>query len=168
MNSVNKFATALSRTRSFSTGDVDAQSPPTVSAKPRGPEAQPARKVFQHVKKTGPSLWKLVKTRHLAIGHRFGQTTPCNSRNCKCCEMLTDLLQFSVNGLLVNVALGSCASYNIIYLIMCILPNCKKCYTGRSVRALMAIMLHCTNIFINKGPDNSSTTLDLCKQSDQT
>ena len=24
----------------------------------------------------------------------------------------------------------------IIYLIMCTIPNCKKCYTGRSVRAL--------------------------------
>ena len=50
--------------------------------------------------------------------------------------MLTDLLKFSINGLLVNVALGTCASYNIIYLIKCILPNCNKCYTGRSVRAL--------------------------------
>ena len=47
-----------------------------------------------------------------------------------------DLHQFSINGLLVNVALGSCASYNIIYHIMCTFPNCKECYTGRSVRAL--------------------------------
>ena len=47
-----------------------------------------------------------------------------------------DCHQFSINGQLVNVALGSCASYNIICLIMCTFPNCKKCYTGRSVRVL--------------------------------
>ena len=51
--------------------------------------------------------------------------------------MLMDCHQFSINGQLVNVALGSCASYNIIYLIMSTFPNCKKCYTGRSVRVLL-------------------------------
>ena len=135
VNSVSKFERALSRTRSFSTGELDSQTTAAVPS-PTVPQTKPVN-LIQHVKKTGPSLRnRLVKTRNLAVGHRYGQTSPCNSRNCKCCEMLTDLLQFSINGLLVNVALGTCASYNIIYLIMCIIPNCKMCYTGRSVRAL--------------------------------
>ena len=34
------------------------------------------------------------------------------------------------------VKLSWCDSAIIIYLIICTIPNCKKCYTGRSVRAL--------------------------------
>ena len=135
VNSVNKFERDLSRTRSFSAGEISSQEP--IVNNPTELHTKPVRKIIQHVKKTGPSLRnRLVKTKNLAIGHRFGQTTPCNSRNCKCCEMLSDLLHFSVNGLLVNVALGTCASYNIIYLIRCTIPNCNKAYTGRSVRTL--------------------------------
>ena len=93
MNSVNKFEKALTRTRSFSASEADSQMQPTVSD-PTEPQNKPVQKLFQHVKKTGPSLRnRLVKTKNIAIGDRFGQTTPCNSRNCKCCEMLTDLLQ---------------------------------------------------------------------------
>ena len=137
VKSVSKFERTLSRTRSFSTEDVDLRNTPTSILSPTLTQTKPDRKIVEYVKKTGPSLRnRLIKTRHLAVGRRFGQTSPCNSKNCKCCEMLMDCHQFSINGQLVNVALGSCASYNIIYLIMCTFPNCKKCYTGRSVRVL--------------------------------
>ena len=50
--------------------------------------------------KTGPSVRKrLVKIRYPAAGHVIGQTSLRNSRNGKCCEMLAELLHFSVNGL---------------------------------------------------------------------
>ena len=141
VKSVSMFERTLSRTRSFSSEDVYLRNTPTSILSPTVTQTKPDRKIVEYVKKTGPSLRnRLIKTRHLAVGRRFGQTSPCNSKNRKCCEMLMDCHQFSINGQLVNVALGSCASYNIIYLIMCTFPNCKKCYTGRSVRVLRVRM----------------------------
>ena len=120
VKSVSKFERTLSRTRSFSSEDVDSRNTPTFQQSSTVTQTKPDRKIVEYVKKTGPILRnRLVKTRHLAVGRRFGQTSLCNSKNCKCCEMLMDCHQFSTNGELVNVALGSCASYNIIYLIMC-------------------------------------------------
>ena len=79
--------------------------------------------------------------------------------------MLMDCHQFSINGQLVNVALGTCTSYNIIYLIMCTFPNCKKCYTGRSIRVLRVRIGEHRRAFYQildgKAVDTTSNELDL-------
>ena len=145
-NSVKNFESALSRTRSFSSSDpfispspspalsrMSSPIPRPISSPSERPG--PSNKLFKFVKKTGPSIRsKIVKVKNLAIGQRFGQTKPCNARNCMCCEMITDQDSFKQNNKVVKVAEGSCSSYNIIYLVVCVI--CQKFYIGRSTRPL--------------------------------
>ena len=87
------------------------------------------------MKKTGASLRnKQVKVKNLATEKKYGPTTPCRAKNCKCCEVVTDQDHFEINGKLVKAANGKCNSYNVIYLVICKL--CNKSYIGRSTRFL--------------------------------
>lgn len=48
--------------------------------------------------------------------------------------MISDRESFKFNNATIKVAEGSCASYNIVYLFICLL--CLKPYVGRTVRHL--------------------------------
>ena len=70
----------------------------------------------------------------MAVGKRFGQTKPCDHRNCGTCKSVNKKQHFRFNKKRARTTEGSCSSYNIIYLIVCSL--CNKIYIGRSCRAL--------------------------------
>jgi len=143
VRSVKQFESALTRTRSFSLSDTLPASPtrsPVVSRAATPPpsytsEQTRTNRLFQFVKKTGASIRsRVVKVKDLALGQRFGKTTPCKSKNCACCGMITDKESFTFNNNRVKTATGSCASYNVIYMVVCSI--CDKPYVGRTVRPL--------------------------------
>ena len=72
--------------------------------------------------------------KNLALGNRFGAAIPCNSKNCGSCNMISTEQHFNTNDMRIKCAEGSCASYNVIYLVRCSL--CNKCYVGRTARTL--------------------------------
>ena len=97
--------------------------------------SKPDNKLFQFVKKVGPNLkCRLVKSKYLALGDKFGTSKPCNTVNCQCCKLIEDTTSFPVNNRVVKVAPGDCNTYNIIYLLKCKL--CQDAYIGRSTRTL--------------------------------
>jgi hypothetical protein len=132
--SVKKFEPDLSRTRSFSfngigTENSEANFNNVTKGKP------PDTKIFSFIKKTGSSLRnKLVKTKNLALGKKYGPTHPCRSKNCALCEQITDQESFTINGKVVKSAPGCCFTYNVIYLVMCKL--CFQAYVGRTTQHL--------------------------------
>ena len=92
--------------------------------------------LFQFVKKTGANIGcKLSVLKSLALGNRYGNTSPCFAHgNCKCCLMIDEPNIEEVNGVPVVPAPGNCKSMNIIYLVTCRL--CKKSCIGRTVQPL--------------------------------
>ena len=128
--SVKKAIPHLNRTRSYSSPDV-ADLPSEEQSTVSGP-----RKIFSFVNKTAASLHnKLVKVKYLAVGQKFGKTSPCKTHgNCKCCKMVDHRDIFTINGKKVKASGGNCITYNIIYLIVC--KKCNKCYVGRSIKWL--------------------------------
>ena len=92
--------------------------------------------LFKFVKKTGANIGsKLSVLRSLALGNKFGNTSPCfRHGNCKCCLMIDEPNVESINGVPVIPAPGNCKTKNIIYLVTCRL--CKKPYIGRTVQPL--------------------------------
>ena len=93
------------------------------------------RRLFQFVKKTGASIRsRVVRVKDLALGHIYGKTRACRSRNCMCCIMIFDRQSFRYNDMNVKAGGGSCASYNIVYLVVCSI--CWKHYVGRSTCCL--------------------------------
>ena len=114
------------RTRSLSLSDSRTVSPAPTSGK---------RKLFKFVKTVGASIRsRLVRVKDLALGQRYCKTRACRSRNCMCCAMITDRESFRYNNMNVKSGGGSCASYNIVYLVVCSI--CLKHYVGRSTRCL--------------------------------
>ena len=71
----------MKRTRSFSESDasqVTSSTPIPIQ-----------KRIFQFVKKTGPSLRsRLVKVKQLAMGAQYGPTTKCNVSRCACCALV--------------------------------------------------------------------------------
>jgi hypothetical protein len=150
VQSAKQFESVLSRTRSFSLSDAfrsPTASPPVSRAaspvptplnsnsKTTGKRLTNKRRLFQFVKRTGASIRSRVnRVKNLALGKRFGKTRTCHSRNCGICDMISDQDQYRYNKTTVKTAEGSCASYNIIYLVVCSL--CRKHYAGRSTRTL--------------------------------
>ena len=122
-----KYEEHLTRTRSFSDSDasqVTSSTPIPIQ-----------KRIFQFVKKTGPSLRsRLVKVKQLAMGAQYGPTTKCNVSRCACCALVKGNHEFRINGKKVKAAPGNCLSYNIIYLVQCSI--CTKAYVGRSTRSL--------------------------------
>ena len=128
---VQKYEPHLRRTRSFSESD----SLPSSCEGGKQPISRNKGNLFQYVKKTGSSLRaRLVNTKELALGPKFGKTTPCNRKKCKCCPLIIEEEVFTVNGKRVRSAPGSCKTYNIIYLVRCSI--CGKPYVGRTVNNL--------------------------------
>lgn len=130
---IKKYEEHLRRTRSFS----ESESSPSTTPEPPEPSstASHRKRIFQYVKKTGTNLRsRLVKVKSLALGNKFGKTTPCQQKNCGCCGSINRSEEFVVNGKRVKSAPGSCTTYNIIYLVLC--KICNKPYVGRSVRML--------------------------------
>lgn len=125
---VHKYEPHLRRTRSFSEGD----SSPELT---KQPVSRNNSNLFQFVKKTGANLRaRLVNTKELALGPKFGKTHPCKKKRCMCCPMIMDDDVLHVNGRRVRSAPGSCKTYNVIYLVQCSL--CNKIYIGRTVNRL--------------------------------
>ena len=93
------------------------------------------KSLFQLVNRTGASIRnRVVKVKYLAIGPRFGVTTPCRNKNCKCCSMCSKKESRKFNKTKVRAAAATCSSYNIVYLVVC--SSCQKHYVGRSTRSL--------------------------------
>ena len=110
-------------------------SSPSFASNPDLASSTPENKLFKFVKRTGSSLRnKLVKTKHMALNIRKCKTLPCNKKNCQCCQIISDLDSFNINGQIIKPAAGSCTTYNIIYCFIC--KICQKCYVGRSVQQL--------------------------------
>ena len=98
-------------------------------------ENAPKQKIFNFVKRTGPSCRsKLVKLKNLALNKCKNPTKPCNHRNCQCCKMISPQNSFKINGKVIKPINGNCNTYNIIYCAMCI--HCNAVYVGRSIREL--------------------------------
>ena len=117
---VKKYEPHLQKTTSFG----DLRDPNTTK-----------KKVFQYVKKTGANIRnRLVKVKYLALGNKFGQTEPCNNRNCGGCELISDNLSFCINNVTVKTAPGTCSTYNVIYLAVC--KHCYMAYVGRTIQEL--------------------------------
>ena len=122
----------ITRNRSNTLPDVhssitDVTSAPSPIIKPKNQ--------FQLVKRTGASIRnRVVKVRNLATGPRFGLTTPCRAKSCKCCSMCSTEESYKFNNAKVRSAAATCSSYNIIYLVVC--SVCNKHYVGRSTRSL--------------------------------
>ena len=91
---------------------------------------------FKFVKKTGANIGcRLSVLKSLALGHKFGTTSPCFGHgNCKCCLMIDEPNLDEVNGIAVSTVPGNCKSKNVIYLVTCRL--CQKSYIGRTVQPL--------------------------------
>ena len=124
---VRKYEPHLKRTRSFSEGDT--------SSEPDNSSASEKSNLFQYVKKTGANIRaRLVNTKELALGPKFGRTQPCHKTRCMCCPMILDNDVITVNGRRVRSAPGNCKTYNVIYLVQCSL--CDKIYIGRTVNKL--------------------------------
>ena len=135
-------STSLSQTRSFF----------SLTSNPIDPQPK-KNKVFQYVKKTGPSLKsRLVKAKDIALGGN-GQTLPCNKPKCKLCDMICDFEEITINNFKVKPARGNCQTYNIIYMFVCTL--CSKPYVGRTVNQL--------NIRTNQHRSAFYKVLDQCK-----
>ena len=116
INVITKHSPILSLTKSFHEKSVNSN-------------------LFQFVKRTGPSLKnKLVSVKDLAMGSKTGKTKPCGHRNCKCCDMISELDKHKINNKVIIPASGTCASYNVIYCFICQL--CTKKYVGRTVNQL--------------------------------
>ena len=92
--------------------------------------------LFQFVKKTSANIGnKLSVLKSLALGNKFGVTSPCFGHgNCKCCLMIDEPNVEEVNGIPVTPVPGNCKTKNIIYLVTCRL--CQKPYIGRTVQPL--------------------------------
>ena len=113
-----KFENTLSKTHSFNDPPKTLQTPPVVAAHAINhcPTSQNKPKLSSYVKKTGGNLSsKLVRTKELALGKRFGKAKQCKHRNCKRCEMISSADKYSFNGITVRTAEGTCTSYNISY-----------------------------------------------------
>jgi hypothetical protein len=147
VKSVKQFESVLTRTRSFSLSDAALTSPtpsPPISRASTPPPRpltlalapkQRSKRLFQFVKKTGANIrCRVVKVKDMALGKRFGKTRPCKSKNCGSCDMVSNEECLSLNDIRIKCAEGSCASYNVIYLVQCCI--CNKYYVGRTVRAL--------------------------------
>jgi hypothetical protein len=150
VKSVKQFESVLSRTRSFSQSDAFI-SPTTSNPVSRTTSPAPSQinvsstkqqdgkrtSLFSFVKKTGASIRsKVVKTKELALGKRFGKTKPCRHRNCALCPMISSKERYRYNNTTVKTAEGSCSSYNVVYLVVCSI--CWKHYVGRTCRHLRA------------------------------
>lgn len=97
----------------------------------------PVKKFFSYVKRTGSSLRRrLLNPQQHAESSAVAKTEPCHHRNCKCCNMIGSDDSYSINGLKIRSAPGTCSSYNVVYIFMCNLCDRKKCYVGRTVRPL--------------------------------
>ena len=119
------------RTRSLSLSDSHTVPPANNFTTTPGNK----RRLFQFIKKTGASIRsRVVRVKDLALCHRYGKTRACRSRNCMCCIMISDRQSFRYNDMNVKAGGGSCASYNIVYLVVCSI--CWKHYVGRSARCL--------------------------------
>ncbi len=143
VKSCEKFEKVLSRTRTFSLPQVFTSPTPSPvqsrAASPAPAQEQGStgktRRLFSYVKKTGGNICsRVVRSKELALGKRFGKTKPCKHRNCMCCNMISSRDCYKFNKKLIKTAEGSCASYNIVYLVVC--DICKKHYIGRSTRQL--------------------------------
>ena len=91
--------------------------------------------LFQFVKKTGANIGsRLSVLKSLALGNKFGSTTPCFGHgNCKCYSMINEPVD-EINGIPVTPAPGNCKTRMVIYLVTCKL--CSKPYIGRTVQIL--------------------------------
>ena len=100
-------------------------------------ENPPVKKFFSYVKRTGSSLRRrLLNPQQHAEDSSITKTEPCNHRNCKCCRMIGKDDCYTINGLKIRPAPGTCSSYNLIYIFICKLCRQKNCYVGRTVRPL--------------------------------
>ena len=61
--------------------------------------------------------------KNLARGNTYGATVPCQAKNCMCCEQTTGQETFEINGKVVKSAPGSCATYNVMYLVTSKIPG---------------------------------------------
>ena len=119
INVVEKYEPILAKSASFTT------TPPNTMAD---------NNLIKFVKRTGASLRKkLVKGRQLALCPKLTTTSPCNHRNCQCCNMINSE-NFSVNNINIKPAPGTCCTYNIIYVLIC--RHCGKPYVGRTIQEL--------------------------------
>ena len=92
-------------------------------------ESRRPNKMFSHTKKTGVSIRsRLVRTKELALSKRFGKKVQCKHQNCMCCTMISSKNRYRYNKTLVRTAEGSCASYDIVYLVIC--DICHQHYIG--------------------------------------
>ena len=83
-------------------------------------------KIFQYVKRTGPSLMnKLDKSKELAMGKKI-KTQPCHKSKCQLCGMICKQEQLTFNNYKVRSAGGNCTTSNIVYLLICTL--CELSY----------------------------------------
>ena len=127
VNVVQKYEPRLRRTQSFFEEDTQSSSSKTSSKN--------KSKLFQFVKKTGSTLRSgLVTSKELSLGSKHGKTEPCSKKNCKCCGLILSKENISVKGKKIESALGTCKTYNIVYLVQCSI--CKKNYVGRTVNSL--------------------------------
>ena len=91
--------------------------------------------LFQLVKRTGASLRnKLVKSKQMALNTGKCKTGTCNHKNCQCCRIIADEETVAVNGIIARASGGTCLTYNVIYLFVCL--KCTKGYVGRTVQRL--------------------------------
>jgi hypothetical protein len=92
--------------------------------------------LFKFVNKTSANIGsKLSVLKSLALGNKFGITSPCFGHgNCKCCLMIDEPNVEEVGGIPVIPAPGNCKTKNTIYLVTCRL--CCKSYIGRTVQPL--------------------------------
>ncbi len=107
LKSCEKFEKVLSRTRTLSL-PLHPSSPTTSPAQsraasptqPRAASSAPSqqndsrkdnkKRLFSYIKKTGANICsRVVRSKELALGKRFGQTKPCKHRNCMCCSMIS-------------------------------------------------------------------------------
>ena len=91
--------------------------------------------LFKYVKKVAPNVKSQINSlKNQALGTMKGGVVQCKMPGCKCCKMLNCSSVIKVNHIEIRLASGSCKTYNIIYLGVCIL--CEKPYTGRTVGPL--------------------------------
>ena len=99
-------------------------------------DASPQPKIFNYVKRTGPSLKnKLIKVKQMALNTGIVGTKPCRHKRCMTCPAISDLPIHRINGRNIKPRSGTCLTYNIIYALHCTV--CDKYYIGRSIRKLV-------------------------------
>ena len=90
---------------------------------------------FKYVKKTGPSLKKmLTKSKEIALGPSKGFTKKCDRARCKSCNLMSqkNYLKIKGNKGKLYTAKGNCQTKNLIYNAQCKL--CQKMYVGKSTQ----------------------------------